>query len=178
MDLNIASFNCSGVSNILPIIAKICESHDIVLLQETWLMQHNLNILNSVHKDFDVYSISAVDCTEALVGRPYGGLSVLWRKTSNIVKICSFDDPRVLGIEINTIDKNFYVLNVYLPYYCQENYDLYLYYVGKISSLIECREHSDVMIFGDFNASVGSVFYGEWDQVCADYSLVFADVSL
>ena len=93
MNLRITSFNCSGVKNILPIIADLCETNDIVLLQETWLMPHDLNILTAVHKDFDGYSTSAVDCTQELIGRPYGGLSILWRKNmSNFVKPSLFDD--------------------------------------------------------------------------------------
>ena len=176
--LKIISFNCSGVSSKLPIIRDLCEGNHIVLLQETWLMPHNLGILCNVHKDFDVYSISAVDCTQALVGRPYGGLSILWRKDlSNCCDIVSFDDARLLGLDINHSGNSLHILNVYLPYFAPENYDGYLDYIGKISSHIEYRNVSDVMVFGDFNADVGGVFYREWVAICQDYDMVFADVA-
>ena len=177
-DLKIISFNCCGVINKLPVIKKICEENDIVLLQETWLMPYNVGILDSVHRDFSAYSTSAVDCTQALIGRPYGGLSILWRKSlGSGVNIESFDDNRILGIDISVETRILHLLNIYLPYYSAENYDLYLDYIGKISSIIESREHSDSMVLGDFNAQVNGYFYREWATVCQDYELVFADVT-
>ena len=35
-ELKIASFNCSNVKSSVPEINLLCQSHDIVLLQETW----------------------------------------------------------------------------------------------------------------------------------------------
>ena len=94
----------------------------------------------------------------------------------SFVNIVSFDDSRILGIDIITRDKILQVLNIYLPYYSNENYDLYLEYVGKISSIIEYRDHRDFIVLGDFNANVDGVFYSEWEPVCRDYDLSFADV--
>ena len=177
--IKITSFNCCGVTNKLPIIKELCDENDIVLLQETWLMPHNLAVLEKIHANFSAYSISAVDCTRALVGRPYGGLSVLWKNSlSNLVKIVPFDDSRILGIDICSNGNILHILNVYLPYYSYENYDIYLEYVGKISSIIEHREHSETLVFGDFNADVNGEFYNEWNKVCNDYEMIFADVSL
>ena len=36
-DLLIVSFYCRGLSSSLLEIQKLCKSHDVVLLQETWL---------------------------------------------------------------------------------------------------------------------------------------------
>ena len=175
--LKIVSFNCCGVTNKLPVIKDLCEDNDIVLLQETWLMSHNIGILDGVHQDCTAYSTSAVDCTQALVGRPHGGLSVLWKKhLSSYVNISLFDDTRILGIDLSISGKILHILNVYLPYYSIDNYDLYLEYVGKICSIIESREHSDLAVFGDFNADVDREYFREWDSACSGYDLVFADV--
>ena len=69
-----------------------------------------------------------------------------------------FDDSRLLGIRFNTSDIPCYFLNVYMPYQCDNNYDLFVEYIGKISSRIEESVTSNVIILGDFNAAVDTVF--------------------
>ena len=177
--IKIISFNCCGVSSKLPVIKELCDNNDIVVLQETWLLPHNISILESVHEEFSAHSTSAVDCTEALVGKPFGGISILWRNSiGRDIKIVSHEDKRMMGIEISIDDRTLYVLNVYLPYFSHDNYDLYLEYVGKISSMLELNENSDIIVIGDFNANINGEFYQEWVKVCHEYDMVFADVDL
>ena len=141
-------------------------------------MHHNIGLLDGVHQEFNAYSTSAVDPTQGLVGRPHGGLTVLWRKRfSAFVDIKLFDDSRILGIDVSIAGNILHVLNVYLPYYSVQNYDLYLEYIGKICSIFESREHSELIIFGDFNADVGREYFNEWDSVCDQFGLIFADVN-
>ena len=53
---------------------------------------------------------------------------------------------------------NLYFINVYLPYQCSDNYDLYVEYLCKISATIEECHCSKIAIIGDFNAAVGTTF--------------------
>ena len=65
--------------------------------------------------------------------RPYGGVAVLVRKS--IRKECQvhmFDDSRLLGITVNTSDMPCYFLNVYMPYQCDNNYDLFCFFSRNI----------------------------------------------
>ena len=80
--LRIATFNCRSFNNSLSEIQDLCKSHDIILLQETWLLPDDLHVLNSVNRDFLSFGTSAVDTTSVgfHAGRPYGGLAFLWRK--------------------------------------------------------------------------------------------------
>ena len=74
----LVSFNCAGVKSKTPYITSLCDQADMVLLQETWLLPHETNLLDNVHADFDNFSISAVNTEESiLIGRPYGGISIL-----------------------------------------------------------------------------------------------------
>ena len=67
-----------------------------------------------------------------------------------------------MGIQINNRDECLYFANVYLPYQCPDNYDLYVEYLGKLPAInIEDYESSKVAIIGDFNAAVGTTFVGE-----------------
>ena len=58
---------------------------------------------------------------------PYGGLAILIRRKKR--PICDFifyDDTRIMGIQIKNRDECLYFVNVYLPYQCPDNYDLYV----------------------------------------------------
>ena len=45
-----------------------------------------------------------------------------------------------------------------MPYQCDDNYDLFVEYIGNISFLIEESAASNLIVLGDFNAAVGTVF--------------------
>ena len=175
--IKIFSLNCAGLTNKLPILHEICKVHDIILLQETWITPNNINFLSKVHPCFESHSISAVNFETHMVGRPHGGLGCLWRKDLAIkFEIKSYKDPRLMGIALETSNRKLFILNVYLPYFSNDNYDEYLYYVGLISSIIEDYDHNDIMIVGDFNASVGGLFYNEWKSLCDETDMQFIDV--
>ena len=118
-NLRIVSYNCNGVKNKLPVITDLCNNSDVVLLQETWLLPCETNLLGFVHKDFCAFSLSAVDDQKLLVGRPYGGLSILWRRSlDSFCRLNKFDDHRIVGFNIETEFSSLFIINVYLPYYC------------------------------------------------------------
>ena len=48
-----------------------------------------------------------------------------------------------------------------MPYQCDDNYELYMEYVGKLSALIEEPPTSYVAILGDFNAGIDTQFEAE-----------------
>ena len=175
--IKIFSLNCMGVGNKLPVLRDICHNYDLICLQETWLTPDNLNFLDTVSGDFCSHSISAVCLDQPLIGRPHGGLSILWRRSLGLkCSIKLYEDPRILGINLGNSTQNILILNIYLPYFSQENYDNYLNYVGKISSIIQDHDHNDIMIIGDFNANIDSPFFHEWDNVREFSGMTFVDV--
>ena len=50
-NIRIFSLNCSGVSNMIPLLKEVCMQHDVLLLQETWLTPYNIDFLDNVHED-------------------------------------------------------------------------------------------------------------------------------
>ena len=58
------------------------------------------------------------------------------------------------------MDSSCYFLIVYMPYQCDDSYDLYVEYIGKIS-LIEDSVTSNLIVLGDFNAAVNTLFESE-----------------
>ena len=60
----------------------MCSDHDIVMLQETWLYDDELFLLNNVHCQFNGAGTSAMDLQSKIIkGRPYGGVGFLIRKS-------------------------------------------------------------------------------------------------
>ena len=49
------------------------------------------------------------------------------------------DDPRLVGIELcsSSSTEKYLFLNVYLPYQCEDNFDEFMEYMGKISDTVE-----------------------------------------
>ena len=96
-------FNCKGLRSSLYDVKSFCETHYLVFLQETWLMPHNTSILHSIHDSFYGDGVLAVNTENGiLVGRPYGGEAILWRKSSNMcVEIIKDKNvSRIMGIVI------------------------------------------------------------------------------
>jgi len=62
-------------------IRQLCANHDLVLLQEHWLLPNELHLLSEVHTDFLAFGAFAVDIgSNILIGRPYGGTAILFNK--------------------------------------------------------------------------------------------------
>ena len=115
-NLRFTYLNCNGALNKLSILNDLCLMSDVIFLQETWLMPHDLNVFDGF--SFIPFSISVVDSGELLNCRPYGELSNLWRKsTDNMCRVINFDDARLLGLQISNGDRQFFAINAYLLFY-------------------------------------------------------------
>ena len=133
--------------------------------------------MNNIHPNFIGSGISAVDTSCGIItGRPYGGVSVLWRKTlSNLISIVKYDDARLIGCMVKTNDIDSLYVNVYLPYQCDDNYDSYVYYLGKLSAIIDESPTSNITVVGDFNAKLGSPFEDELQSVVRSSNMHISD---
>ena len=175
--LKIVTFNCHGFKSSVNDVLSLCETYDIIFLQELWLFSEDLTLLKNVHKNFDAHAICAMnDDGQLLVGRPYGGIGIMWRKNiSHACNIVNLNDVRLLGINVDTIEGKIFLLNVYLPYQSSDNYEEYCNYLGKIASIIEEKDSSKIVIAGDFNAAVNSRFETELLDICDNFDLVIYD---
>ena len=183
--LKIASFNCKNVKTSVNEIKLLCESHDIVFLQETWLAADDLISLKNIDNSFYADGISAMPVDKSiLVGRPYGGLGILWRKSfGNSVKVLKFDNEtdRIMGLLFEWNNQKLLFLNVYMPYDDRnngENYECFLSHLGLLHSIVTEIDTSCVYILGDWNASVhkNSSFGNELKAFCSDHTYVLSDV--
>ena len=77
-DLNMYTFNMHGFMNGLSMLKAVCNSYDIILVQEHWLHSHELHKFSELFSDFGSCRISAMNDKLAaglVVGRPFGGVA-------------------------------------------------------------------------------------------------------
>ena len=91
------TYNCDGIRNSKTYVSTL--DHDIICLQETWLFHHEID----THIGNDNYvstSCSGIDNTVILHGRPYGGVSISYRKeiANRIVVLVRYSIYRSIAI--------------------------------------------------------------------------------
>ncbi len=181
--LYVSTFNCKHLKTSVDEIRELCSSSDVVLLQETWLLESDLHLLNMISPDHYAKGISSVNCEEEiLIGRPYGGLAVLWRKSLGMkcIPIVIPDEPRIMGLEIQTDTQALIFINVYLPYNSRENLPEFEDYLCKLSGIIQAADTPFIYCVGDFNAdcSRDHLFGRKLSSYCQEESLHITDVEL
>ena len=99
--LRFATFNCTGIKSSKEFICNsLLNSVEILALQETWLMPHDIGLPNTLSDNFSAFSVSSVKVDEGLLrGRPYCGLSFRWSKQlGQKFRVVTYDDDRLLGL--------------------------------------------------------------------------------
>ena len=80
-------------------------------------------------------------------------MAILWQnELGNQCKILNLDDSRIMGVEICNGKEKFIILNLYLPYCCDDNLDEFNYYLMKLDGLISDFNTPYRQVMGDFNA--------------------------
>ena len=180
--LRICSFNCRSLKNSLVPVQTLCNSNDIVFLQETWLSKFELSMLNGIHPEFIGLGISAFDSSSALLaGRPYGGLAILWRKSLHPSVSAQTHSDRIMQIDIMTEVCTVSLFNVYLPtdYHDIDSHDQFGMCIGELSCYLDVArtKTSYLGVIGDCNAnSYGSPFFSELMTFCSDNGLLVSDL--
>ena len=172
------SFNCHGFKNSRIDLQRLCETYDIILLQETWLPKQELGLLNALHEDFVSYGSSPIDLQSGpLIGRPYGGVAILYRKSiAHAVTCLESVNDRIISITIsNAVGGSCILSSVYMPFFSNENFDNYIECLAELKNICD-SSHSSMCIFGgDFNANLGTPFHTLIENFCADENLCIFD---
>jgi exonuclease III len=154
-----ASYNCRSVKNTIEYVRHLCNGHDIIFVQEHWLMPTELVFLDSIHNDFISYSSSAVDTeSDVLLGRPYGGTAILFRRNlSACIRPVVCSNKRItaatLTIAINSTISSILIASVYMPVNdASVNADCEFENVcGSLNALITDCNVSYFILCGDLN---------------------------
>ena len=184
-NIKVATFNCKNLKSSINEVQELCTKCDVILLQETWLRECELGILSNVSDGFYGKGVSAIDDScKVLSGRPYGGTAVLWKKSLCECTVEIYDE-RLLTIHVTQGGNKLLFINVYMPYCNADNLPEFLFYLGKVNSIINGAGTPYIFILGDFNAHISNLtggnqhkFGNELVDFCKNESLFISDVLL
>ena len=143
------------------------------------ISKQDCHILNSCHRDYIGHGVSPYDASSGvLVGRPYGGVGFMWKNSldeCDTIVHCDYD--WMCCIKLSSANKDMYIINVYLPYECMDNHDMYMDYLSKIAVFTAGINSTCIFIVGDFNADLSkrSPFGSILCDFCHDNSFTIAD---
>ena len=159
--LNMVSYNCSGFNNSELYLKEFVSLNkcDVLCLQETWLLDVNMDKLSNIHPEFSYCGISGVDSSaDVLLGRPHGGVSVLWRKSLDaVVSVIKCDNRRLSAIKLS-LSAHFVVLIICLYLPCDNQriineHEEFTDVLNDLELLLQCQAHDALILCGDFNTS-------------------------
>ena len=71
-----------------------------------------------------------------------------------MAQFLTYQCPRLLKVELTCDDVSMLFISVYMPYQCNDSFELFREYIGKVSALIEESLTSNIATVGDFNAAI------------------------
>ena len=164
------------VNNLL----KDCE---ILCLQETFLPKQDLDKLNSFNDNFHGAGESTTDLSRGIVrGRIAGGVAILWhKKLDAVINVIRLDVDWCIAVKVKCDDREFVILNVYMPFESQQNEDEFMHRLGFISSFIMDNSCTSVYVVGDMNADLSdskSLFANHMLRFCDDNNIILSSQKL
>lgn len=164
MALSLSSYNCRGFNvSKVKLITILLEKFEIVMLQETWLLEKQVGSIGKYFPDHNTYGISGINDTVLLSGRPYGGLSFIYKKSisANIEPVHT-DSNRFCCIRIQTNIGLLYLINVYMPYDTISNLNLEEYncVLSELSRFFLLNNVQLCIVCGDINTDLSRVHSG------------------
>ncbi len=157
MVLSIGSLNINGTSpDRLMYLDRTMETLDIMLVQEHWLHTPQIDKLISYRKDLCIHGISGMDISKLSLGRPYGGVAMIWKKNRNwTVKPITIPSKRVCGVTIEINTYKLLLMSVYMPYEAStNNLQEYNDILNVMSQVMNEHSVNNVIIGGDFNTDL------------------------
>ncbi len=178
--LRLISYNCRGWNSGHLAVNDLLKTCDICLIQEHWLQHVQLNLNVNIY--FMSVGISGMDSSRLLLGRPFGGCAILFRKSlcSHISCLDSVS-KRFCSIPIHDHQGSSTLLVcVYLPSN-DESADYhtdFLITLGELEGFIDRHKTDHIVIAGDFNVDFhrDSVNARHLHIFMTDLGLVSADL--
>ena len=177
--LTLCTFNCRSVKSSLEEVVNLCDSCDLIFLQEHWLLPYELDYLSRIHSDYIAIGQSSVDISSsALVGRPYGGTGILYKQSlSGYIWVVNTDDPRITAVILNSKCGPILLVCVYMPthYGDGDSFENYISTSAKITALFAECDAVELIVAGDFNCQHGSRFFDIFSNFVLDNDLMLTD---
>ncbi|XP_049866364.1 uncharacterized protein LOC126372623 [Pectinophora gossypiella] len=178
--IKMITFNCQNIKTSMQHVRDLCGVADVVAVQETWLMPHDLGLVDTIDINFGSVSRSAMDTSKGVIrGRPYGGTALLWRRSKfPNVSIVDCGHDRIVAIHVKNGRHSFIIFSVYLPTDKTDNLSEFTDCLSRIHAVIEEYDVPFVYILGDFNAHPSAQFGKELLDFCAEQELSCVDIDV
>ena len=157
--LQIGTINIQNSETNAQYLKEILRQHDILCIQEHWLLNYEKGALETINEEYEVISLSVDDDQPRLdhkLIRGYGGIAIFWKKALNgkVGHLVSAP-PRILAIEIKTDPNPICLVNAYMPS-DNKNCDIeYKDTLAKIQEILNTYgDTHEMIICGDINASL------------------------
>jgi exonuclease III len=124
-----------------------------LFLHEHWLADGQLSILAGISENMSNTAVSGYDSDDVLVGRTFGGCTILWQ-ANLLASVCPFkvDSRRVRAVRVCFDAWNLLLINVYMPYEDgAENLDECINTLSLIEGIVDNNRDCHVIFVGDFN---------------------------
>ncbi|WAR14005.1 POLR-like protein [Mya arenaria] len=136
------------------------KSNQILLLQETWLFENNINLLGEIDKNFNYIGKGADNDDPILpyqLPRGYGGVAVIWDKSiDHLLNTIKDGNERIQCIEFKSLSHNILIVSVYMPSRGSKKSDLE--YAETLEYLYDiCEKYKsthEILIGGDMNVDL------------------------
>ena len=128
--------------------------HKFSFIQEHWLFDDHLNDVREICSDFLSVGVSGMNSDTLRCGRPYGGCSILYRKSlSSCITLLQSNSDRFCGIRLcDSSGLSYLLVSVYMPtYYDPSCVNVYLNVLGELEGFIASQGCDVNIIAGDFN---------------------------
>lgn len=156
--MKIASYNCKNCKTSAATISELAKKYDIILLQEHWLFEFQIDLLNEIDlnlcstgKGVDKYN----PIQPSQIPRGYGGVGILWNKEIDyMVKSLPDGNERFQCIELSPVNtKPLLISSVYLPTRgYKDSIQTFRESIDQMYEIVQKFQSTHTLIFGgDFN---------------------------
>ena len=179
---SISTYNCFSIRKKIDIVRNILSRTDILVCQETLLLEEDSHILHMIDPDFTVYYVpSKCSNSDFHGGRPIGGFAIFVKNYLNFQVSLECENDNFCLAKMQNDAYIFYLINVYMPCDTRSNQSVVLYEntLGAIQSLLNELDSINLVLVGDFNADWNRG--GMWNYLSTfieENSLVVNDLSL
>jgi len=174
----IMTWNVKGIKRQLGFMRNFIDSVDIICLQETWLKEFELNILETNFPDFCMTHKSGMKINSEVLcrGRPFGGVVTIWKNAySSCIEVIPIELDNCVVEKVMTQDTNIYVVNAYFLTNTLDNQELISECNSRVISLWRLNDVENILILGDLNIGSSSSAFLKLKNTCEENDLLIID---
>jgi len=137
------------------------------------------NDLRNLNNNFEVIGKSAMDCTQFIQGRPYGGVCIFYRKKfTQHLKVLETSNKCTQAVLLEYDEQKLMLVNVYFLCNTPSNDEAISECIQNVIGLWNTVDCTSVVIIGDFNLDPKTNKFKELQEACAADFLRLVDVEV